>query len=193
MIRLQNDEDNFKSIESKKLLYIQSQDINQTMKQVATISFCLLVHYFTNGQSFLFNNGKIDLTNTFKIERSFQFFIKTKLGVYANEYNASIYQEANKMKDYINYEDSSIISAVVKFHPVQTLQQTLWDAEVVFEKKGDSVLVKVEKLKIAKYSGFAGDAAFQDGELTEAAANKMQKSMLKKLRERIDVFFRKFQ
>lgn len=163
------------------------------MKQVLFFFLLLLLSHFTKGQSFLFKEGKLDLTNSFKIERTFQYFVKSKLGIYANEYNSTIYQEANKMKDYVTYEDSSIITSIVKFHPVQALQETLWDAEVVFEKMGDSVLVKVEKLKIAKYSGFAGDAAFQDGELTEEAANKMQKSMLKKLRERIDVFFKKFQ
>lgn len=55
--------------------------------------------------------------------------------MYASDYNGTVYSEANKMKDYITYEDSTQISAIVKFHPVQTLQETLWDGEVIFEKK----------------------------------------------------------
>jgi hypothetical protein len=96
------------------------------------------------------------------------------------------------MKDYFTYEDSTIITAIVKFHPVQSLQQTLWDGEVTFEKQGDSILIKVEKLKILKYSGFAGDVAMEDGTLTEEKNGKFQQSMLNKLKLRIDAFFNKF-
>ena len=147
------------------------------------------------GQSepvFRFEDGKLDLSQTFAIQKSFQFTVKSKLGMYASDYNGSIQFEANKMKDYVTYEDSTMITAIVKFHPVQTLQETLWDGEVLFEKKGDSVLVKIEKLKLLKYSGFIGDAAMQDFELTEQSNAKIQPAMLKKLKSRTQAFFNKF-
>jgi len=143
-------------------------------------------------QVFNFKDGKLDLYRKCKIEKSFLFTVKSKLGSYASEYNGAIYQEANKMKDYFTYEDSTIITAIVKFHPVQSLQQTLWDGEVTFEKQGDSILIKIEKLKILKYSGFAGDIAMEEGILTEEKNNKIQQSMLNKLKARVESFFNKF-
>jgi hypothetical protein len=143
-------------------------------------------------QVFIFKDGKLDLSMKCKIEKSFQYSVKSKLGSYASEYNGTIYQEANKMKDYVTYEDSTIITAIVKFHPVQSLQQTLWDGEVTFEKQGDSILVKVEKLKILKYSGFAGEVAMEEGVLTEEKNSKIQQSMLNKLKLRVEAFFNKF-
>jgi hypothetical protein len=143
-------------------------------------------------QVFNFKDGKLDLYRKCKIEKSFQYSVKSKLGSYASEYNGTIYQEANKMKDYVTYEDSTIITAIVKFHPVQSLQQTLWDGEVTFEKQGDSILIKVEKLKILKYSGFAGEVAMEEGVLTEEKNSKIQQSMLNKLKLRVEAFFNKF-
>ena len=96
------------------------------------------------------------------------------------------------MKDYITYEDSTTITAIVKFLAVQTLQQTLWDGEVLFEKRGDSVLVKIEKLKLLKYSGFAGEASMQDNVLTEETNMKIQASMLNKLKARVEALFNRF-
>jgi hypothetical protein len=146
----------------------------------------------SNSQIFSFKDGKLDKSIKCKIDKSFQYTVKTKLGSYASEYNGEVYQEGNKMKDYIIYEDSNIITSIVKFHPVQSLQQTLWDGEVSFEKQGDSILIKLEKLKILKYSGFAGEGALKDGTLTEEKNNTMQQSMLIKLRDRVDSFFDKF-
>lgn len=159
-------------------------------KSLLIISFFITIQCF--GQVFDFKDGKLDLLQTFLIQKSFQFTVKSKLGMYASDYNGSINFETNKMKDYITFEDSTTISAIVKFHAVQALQETLWDGEVIFEKKGDSVLVKIEKLKLQKYSGWIGDASMQDAELTEKVNNKMQASMLKKLKGRIEVFFNKF-
>lgn len=152
----------------------------------------LLLAYTSYGQVFEFKDGKLDLSQTFLIQKSFQFTVKSKLGMYASDYNGSVKFEANRMKDYFTYEDSTTITAIVKFHAVQALQETLWDGEVLFEKKGDSVLVKIEKLKMLKYSGFAGEYSLQDSELTEKTNMKMQASMLKKLMGRIETLFNKF-
>ena len=152
----------------------------------------LFITYTSYGQVFDFKDGKLELSQTFLTQKSFQFTVKSKLGMYASNYNGSVKFEANKMKDYITYEDSTTITAIVKFLAVQTLQETLWDGEVLFEKKGDSVLVKIEKLKLLKYSGFAGEASMQDNELTEKTNMKMQASMLKKLKARIEALFNKF-
>jgi hypothetical protein len=162
------------------------------MKKIAF--FLLLINFSFGAQSqvFDFKEGKLDLSIKCKIEKSFQYTVKSKLGSYASEFNGTVYQEGNKMKDYFTYEDSTLITAIVKFHPVQSMQQTLWDGEVTFEKQGDSVLIKVEKLKILKYSGFAGETPMQDGNLTEEKNIKIQQSMLKKLKERVEVFFSKF-
>ena len=152
----------------------------------------LFITHVSLGQVFEFKEGKLDLSQTFLIQKSFQFTVKSKLGMYASDYNGSVKFEANKMKDYVTYEDSTMITAIVKFHPIQALQETLWDGEVLFEKKGDSVLVKIEKLKLLKYSGFAGEVSMQDNELTEKTNMKIQASMLKRLRARIEVLFNKF-
>ena len=159
-----------------------------TFLLILLISFSTIAH----SQVFNFSNGKLDLSMKCKIEKSFQFTVKSKLGSYASEYNGTVYQEGNKMKDYFTYEDSTLITAIVKFHPIQSLQQTLWDGEVSFEKQGDSVLIKIEKLKILKYSGFAGETSMQDGTLTEEKNVSIQQSMLKKLKERIELFLNKF-
>lgn len=160
-----------------------------------SISILLLFITCTSyGQVFDFKDGKLDLSQTFLIQKSFQFTVKSKLGMYASDYNGSVKFEANKMKDYITYEDSTTMTAIVKFLAVQTLQQTMWDGEVLFEKKGDSVLVKIEKLKLLSYSGFIGEATTIDGEgeLTEKVNMKMQASMLKKLKARVEALFNKF-
>lgn len=151
-----------------------------------------LISYSSYGQVFAFKDGKLNLSETVPIQKSFSFTVKSKLGMYASDYNGSVKFEANKMKDFITYEDSTTITAIVKFLAVQTLQQTLWDGEVLFEKRGDSVLIKVEKLKLLKYSGFAGEASMQDSELTESSNMKVQTSMLNKLKARIEAFFTKF-
>lgn len=52
--------------------------------------------------------------------------------------------------------------------------------------------MKIEKLKLLKYNGFAGNTAMQDFELTEINNEKIQASMLKRLKERVDNFFNKF-
>lgn len=161
------------------------------MKKYYTILMFFLAHT-SYGQVFDFKEGKIDLYETFQIQKSFQFTVKSKLGMYASDYNGSVNLEANKMKEYITYEDSTTITAIVKFLANQTLQQTLWDGEVLFEKKGDSILVKIEKLKLLKYYGFAGEATFQEGELNEQLNTTMQASMLRKLKTRIESFFNKF-
>ena len=162
------------------------------MKNIATLILFLFISIISRSQVFNFKDGKLNKSFKCKIDKSFQYTVKTKLGSYASEYNGEVYQEGNKMKDYIVYEDSTLITAIVKFHPVQSLQQTLWDGEVSFEKQGDSIFVKLEKLKILKYSGFAGEGAFKDGALTEEKNTSMQQTMLIKLRESVDSFFDKF-
>lgn len=154
----------------------------------------LFISYTSNGQVFDFKAGKLDLSQTFLIKKSFQFTVKSKLGMYASDYNGFVNFEANKMKDYVTYEDSSTITAIVKFLAVQNTQETLWDGEVLFERKGDSLLVKIEKLKYLKFFNYLlqGDATFQDKELTEELNLKLPTAMLKKLKTRIDVFFSKF-
>ena len=66
----------------------------------------------------------------------------------------------------------------------------LFAGEVLFEKRGDSVLVKIEKLKLLRYEhgGFDRDAI---SELTEQKNMEMQ-AMLQKLKERIEMLFNKF-
>ncbi len=162
------------------------------MKKVILGLISMCSFSLANSQVFSFKDGKLDKSLKCKIDKSFQYTVKTKLGSYASEYNGEVYQEGNKMKDYIIYEDPNIITSIVKFHPVQSLQQTLWDGEVSFEKQGDSILIKLEKLKILKYSGFAGEGAIKDGTLTEEKNSSMQQSMLIKLKERVDSFFDKF-
>ena len=150
----------------------------------------LFITHVSLGQVFEFKEGKLDLSQTFLIQKSFQFTVKSKLGMYASDYNGSVNFEANKMKDYVTYEDSTTITAIVKFLAVQTLRETLWDGEVLFEKRGDSVLVKIEKLKLLRYEhgGFDRDAI---SELTEQKNMEMQ-AMLQKLKERIEMLFNKF-
>lgn len=163
------------------------------MKKVILVQLLMISSIFANSQVFNFTDGKLDLSMKCKIEKSFQYTVKSKLGSYVSAYNNTVNIDANKMKDYITYEDSSLISAIVKFHPIQSMQQTLWDGEVSFEKQGDSVLIKIEKLTLLKYSGFAGEGAFKDGIFTEEKSKKIQKSMLLKLKEEIDYsFFDKF-
>lgn len=138
-------------------------------------------------------DGNITMEKTVPIKNNFQYTTKRALAGYANDYNGKIIQEANKLKDYIIYEDSSAITAIIKFQATQLLQDILWQGMVDFKKQGDSVRLVVSRIKVAKVQNLiVGDAVTDSKNSLEIADKKRYKSALKKLKDRIDYFLSLF-
>ena len=115
------------------------------------------------------------------------------MALYANNYNGKVFQEGNKLKDYVVYEDSALITCILKLYTSQTLQDAIWQGTAEFQKVGDSVLVNLSDIRLTKVSSMIiGNASTDSNNTLELLDLKKNTSLLRKLKERIDYFLSLF-
>ena len=99
---------------------------------------------------FKYNKDKIVFIDSVLTDKPFSLFVKTKLNEYAKSLNTHMKYEANKMKDYIVYEDSSVIVANVKFFVKQTLLWTISSGIITIKKSNQIFYIELTDIKIDK-------------------------------------------